>query len=76
VLAEGLLDRLLNSAHTLTLLGRSYGRRQRARPGDDRHARAVTGEEVRMKVYLIRHVQSRTTCSTPPRASAPASTTP
>ncbi len=29
VLAEGLLDRLLNSAHTLTLLGRSYRRRQR-----------------------------------------------
>ena len=31
VLAEGLLDRLLNSAHTLTLLGRSYRRRQRPR---------------------------------------------
>jgi len=29
VLAEGLLDRLLNSAHTLTLLGRSYRQRQR-----------------------------------------------
>jgi len=32
VLAEGLLDRLLNSAHTLTLLGRSYRRRQRPGP--------------------------------------------
>jgi len=31
VLAEGLLDRLLNSAHTITLLGRSYRRRQRPR---------------------------------------------
>ena len=31
VLAEGLLDRLLNSAYTLTLLGRSY--RPRQRPG-------------------------------------------
>jgi len=31
VLAEGLLDRLLNSAHTLTLLGRSYRCRQRPR---------------------------------------------
>jgi DNA replication protein DnaC len=29
VLAEGLLDRLLNSAYVLTLLGRSYRRRQR-----------------------------------------------
>jgi len=37
VLAEGLLDRLLNSAHTLTLLGQSYRRRQRprARPTTD-----------------------------------------
>lgn len=32
VLAEGLLDRLLNSAYVLTLLGRSY--RQRQRPAD------------------------------------------
>ncbi len=38
VLAEGLLDRLLNSAHTITLLGRSYRRRQR--PG-------LTGVEAR-----------------------------
>ncbi|MDP9380401.1 MAG: ATP-binding protein, partial [Chloroflexota bacterium] len=29
VLAEGLLDRLVNSAHVLTLLGRSYRPRQR-----------------------------------------------
>ncbi len=32
VLAEGLLDRLLNSAYTVTMLGRSY--RPRQRPGD------------------------------------------
>ena len=32
VLAEGLLDRLLNSAYVVTLLGRSY--RQRQRPAD------------------------------------------
>src|SRR5688572_16249006 len=31
VLAEGLLDRLLNSAHIVTMLGRSY--RPRQRPG-------------------------------------------
>ena len=31
VLAEGLLDRLLNSAHVVTMLGRSY--RPRQRPG-------------------------------------------
>jgi len=37
VLAEGLLDRLLNSAYTLTLLGRSY--RPQLRPG-------LTREEV------------------------------
>jgi DNA replication protein DnaC len=35
VLAEGLLDRLLNSAYTLTLLGRSY--RPRQRPGSQDH---------------------------------------
>ncbi len=29
VLAEGLLDRLVNSAHVLTLLGRNYRPRQR-----------------------------------------------
>jgi len=34
VLAEGLLDRLLNSAHTLTLLGRSYRHRQRPQERD------------------------------------------
>jgi len=33
VLAEGLLDRLLNSAYVVTLLGTSYRRRQR--PGMD-----------------------------------------
>lgn len=40
VLAEGLLDRLLNSAHVITMLGRSYrpqqrpvGREERIRPG-------------------------------------------
>lgn len=32
VLAEGLLDRLLNSAHVITMLGRSY--RPRLRPGE------------------------------------------
>lgn len=32
VVAEGLLDRLLNSAHVITMLGRSY--RQRQRPAD------------------------------------------
>jgi DNA replication protein DnaC len=32
VLAEGLLDRLLNSAHTVTMDGRSY--RPRQRPGE------------------------------------------
>jgi hypothetical protein len=31
VLAEGLLDRLLNSAYVVTMLGRSY--RPRERPG-------------------------------------------
>ncbi len=31
VLAEGLLDQLLNSAPTVTLLGRNYRRRQRPR---------------------------------------------
>jgi DNA replication protein DnaC len=31
VLAEGLLDRLLNSAHVITMLGRSY--RPKQRPG-------------------------------------------
>lgn len=34
VLAEGLLDRLLNSAYTITMLGRSY--RPRQRPGAQR----------------------------------------
>jgi len=38
VLAEGFLDRLLNSAHLVTMLGRSY--RPRQRPG-------ASGEEVR-----------------------------
>ena len=48
VLAEGLLDRLLNSAYVLTLLGRSYRRRQRPAapetPGGD-HTEAAPGRD-------------------------------
>src|SRR5262249_9253990 len=36
-LAEGLLDRLLNSAHTVTMVGKSY--RPRQRPTDDTQRR-------------------------------------
>ena len=41
VLAEGLLDRLLNSAHLITMLGRSY--RPRLRPGGMKTARNGQG---------------------------------
>lgn len=41
VLAEGLLDRLLNSAYIVTMLGRSY--RSQQRPGQQANGRSVTG---------------------------------
>lgn len=46
VLAEGLLDRLLNSAYVLTLLGRSYRRRQRpAAPAAETPRTSVTARD-------------------------------
>jgi DNA replication protein DnaC len=41
VLAEGLLDRLLNSAYVITMLGRSYRPRQRP----DQHTNGKAGEQ-------------------------------
>jgi len=45
VLAEGLLDRLLNSAHTITLLGRSYRRRQRPAAAGESSAASAGGSD-------------------------------
>jgi len=45
VLAEGLLDRLLNSAYVLTLLGRSYRRRQRPVAAPETAEGAASGRD-------------------------------
>src|SRR6266581_6947648 len=49
VLAEGLLDRLLNSAYVITMLGRSY--RPQQRPGVSTNATSTSGGDLQVANY-------------------------
>ena len=53
VMAEELLDRLLNSAYVITMLGRSY--RPQRRPFTSTNAASTNGGDLQVAITLNRH---------------------